>query len=546
MHLIGLGNGKLTSKERFIRVCREVLSPVFMFSQTLANDPLIKIPSSLEGKEKNETKMRGRVKPLPPDFISHQATWSDHDPLKSSDGKISPVALFPWWAEINEQPPAVHDDTSMIFVGKSVVEMRQLVPALTSSAKLEARPDIKVLIENYTVLIQCNQAPGFPSFPSSTSTSLSSLVPFGLSSPGGYFYKRARTVSDVEVPKPLSSHDDTQLKSASLAQAEELYQSYSQRFPDTFQALVPVYNHEHVDALLVKLDAAMGAVESAMAKLDLESKGGKHPSASDLKKLEEELPEMKRSVERLEAEVIKAREDALGNPRGVSFFAIFSSKQDAHIASTCPPVGTHLSGLWSYHVAKAPSPDDINWQSLWTPFFERQWRGLVMLIPLYLSILFPIGILTGTLTNIHLACCSGTPDTNAFYLPGLCDASSTGFWSRLVKDLITGVLPTIINTFFDTYVMPLVFFFITQAERSSVSLSSQDRKVASYFLIYDIINGFLMVVFSSGIISQVGNIIKKAENRHVDTSHSSFISNVANGLSGSCNFFFVGCIRNLK
>lgn len=196
----------------------------------------------------------------------------------------------------------------------------------------------------------------------------------------------------------------------------------------------------------------------------------------------------------------------------------------------------HLTGLWSYRVMKAPSPDDINFQTLWTPFYARQWRCFWTLFPLVLAILFPIGLLTGAITNIHQALCSGTPQTNPLYVSSICDAVNN-FWTRLLKDIVTGLLPTIINTFFDTYVMPLVFFFITQAERSYVSFSSQDRKVAYYFLIYDIINSFLMVVFSSGIIAQIGNVVNKAQNH--TTTHTSYISNIANALNGSCNFFFV-------
>ena len=51
--------------------------------------------------------------------------------------------------------------------------------------------------------------------------------------------------------------------------------------------------------------------------------------------------------------------------------------------------------------------------------------------------------------------------TNSLYWPWFCN--STGFWQSLVKELLQGMLPAIISTFFDTYAMPLAFYFISQA-----------------------------------------------------------------------------------
>ena len=114
--------------------------------------------------------------------------------------------------------------------------------------------------------------------------------------------------------------------------------------------------------------------------------------------------------------------------------------------------------------------------------------------------LIPIGIMTGVLSNLSVAVCGGTPgrlrcnrltaplsplcishlltyklltltarcdlcalalaETNSLYWPWYCEA--TGFWVELVKALLQGMLPAIISTFFDTFLLPLAFYFIAQ------------------------------------------------------------------------------------
>ena len=49
----------------------------------------------------------------------------------------------------------------------------------------------------------------------------------------------------------------------------------------------------------------------------------------------------------------------------------------------------------------------------------------------------------------------------------------------------------------------------TQTERSCVSLSSLDQKVFDYFFVYDVINGFLMVVLGGGTFQQIGSAVKR-------------------------------------
>ena len=63
-------------------------------------------------------------------------------------------------------------------------------------------------------------------------------------------------------------------------------------------------------------------------------------------------------------------------------------------------------------------------------------------------------------------------ETNSLYWPWYCQ--STGFWVSLVKELLQGMLPAIISTFFDTYLLPLAFYFISQVGRLAMAAIAFD------------------------------------------------------------------------
>jgi hypothetical protein len=71
------------------------------------------------------------------------------------------------------------------------------------------------------------------------------------------------------------------------------------------------------------------------------------------------------------------------------------------------------------------------------------------------------GLVTGALTNLNVASCAGGP-SNPLYWGGFCTLPN---WA---KDVITGVIPPLVNVIWDTYILPLVFGYIT-----SVSMRTQ-------------------------------------------------------------------------
>ena len=104
------------------------------------------------------------------------------------------------------------------------------------------------------------------------------------------------------------------------------------------------------------------------------------------------------------------------------------------------------------------------------------------------------------LTNLPLAVCGGSSDTNDIYWPWFCEDGP----SEILRALITGVLPVAISTFWDTYFLPIAFYFICQYQRMYSSFSRLDGAVISCFFAFNILNTFLGNVLGGAAFSQVG------------------------------------------
>lgn len=646
----------------------------------------------LEGRPSNHVAKRPSLGPRSirrgeGSFHGHRKTWNEsYCPLlkgassstavqQGGDGGREETALHPWWLEQDQQSEDLLDDSNVVLLGKTAVNRRQTTPAVSLRNPPQAEPDVKVLVSQYAVLIRLSRNSHCRN-PAIEALLFHSDLPFrhlaGLGSEGkhglksrfqGSFSKedpfssskgtrgaRGKDIEggekqegDAKGRKREAEMEEVQRKHAVWCQqqADELHSFYMSLYPDSFQALVPIFVHQKVDGLIVCLDLAMGALEQhremARRMEDQEKsasdgkigKGGGVKTTTDFSPsaangavkrraagmvtapgkemqvfaasstfnaapssiesriggrdpLEEDREvggghadpvemELAARVHDLEKEVLAARREALEYPCGLAYIVLFNSQKDALVASRCPPTlmpgesrwgdglavpptgadvdrstplpptregPSPVSGLWSYVAEPAPAPEDVNWQSLWTPSPERLIRRLLMLIPLALAFLFPIGVITGSLTNLQVSLCSGTPQTNSLYWPGFCNLK--GFWGRLAKDLLTGLVPSVLNTFFDTYVMPLVFYFIIQAERSCSSMSGLDRRVSSYFYYYDVFNGFLMVVLSGGTVAQIGAALNNDSTNN--TTHESMVTVLGQALVGACNFFFCNII----
>ena len=67
----------------------------------------------------------------------------------------------------------------------------------------------------------------------------------------------------------------------------------------------------------------------------------------------------------------------------------------------------------NFWVRECPGPADVNWPALWTTWQARWRRAALLILPLAGVMLFPIGVITGALSNLTTAVCGGTPGARA-------------------------------------------------------------------------------------------------------------------------------------
>ncbi len=77
---------------------------------------------------------------------------------------------------------------------------------------------------------------------------------------------------------------------------------------------------------------------------------------------------------------------------------------------------------------------------------------------------------TGALTSLTTALCSGTPSTgagssstNGLYVAWWCEG--TGFAMRLLRAIVTGILPSLIGFVWETWAMPQFLFLASNIRR---------------------------------------------------------------------------------
>ncbi len=352
---------------------------------------------------------------------------------------------------------------------------------------------------------------------------------FGATTPSGKSGKRFS--EGVANMKTKILHTSAEIRAAA---GEALEKTLRKLYPTTFQELVPVYNHIPADKAMQKWDHTAGElarverqIENLKKDLDGGGAGGDGSDVEvDLKgavvsgggagdvelgsisrrtptttttttsppptkraakkaakkatKAAEKLPLLVQKQKELitelavnEADLATARAACLANPLGTAYFALFTSQRDARAAAAGHIGATPVMNMTS---EMAPGPDDVNWQGLWAGWRERAFRTFFYCtIPMVVIIFFPIGPLTGALTNLTTAVCgSGTSDATNANWAWFCD-------SKFLQFLFTVIAPMTLSTFWDTWVMPMVLFIVCQAQRAHASFSALDKSVVRGF-----------------------------------------------------------------
>ncbi|KAL4515842.1 hypothetical protein Ndes2526A_g00545 [Nannochloris sp. 'desiccata'] len=331
-----------------------------------------------------------------------------------------------------------------------------------------------------------------------------------------------------------------------ISSGKALEKTLRKLYPHTFQELVPVYNHIPADKAMQKWDHTAGALGRVERQIDVLTKekinskcgnGGGNLMKSevdkgaggdvelgtlssttmiasiDSKSTKKATKKGEKAAEKLnsllklqkeltaelamnESDLAAARATCLASPLGTAYFALFTDQRDARAAAAGHIGATPVMNMTS---EMAPGPDDVNWQGLWAGWKERTFRtAFYCTIPMIVIILFPIGALTGALTNLNVAVCgSGTKESVREDWAWFCDG-------EIISFLITVILPITISTFWDTWVMPMVLFIVCQAQRAHASFSNLDKAVISGFYAFSFLNTFIGAVLGGSFLQQLG------------------------------------------
>ncbi|KAI8107499.1 hypothetical protein M9435_002527 [Picochlorum sp. BPE23] len=311
-------------------------------------------------------------------------------------------------------------------------------------------------------------------------------------------------------------------------------------FPESFMKLVPVYYYRSTDEAIQAWDETVAKIHSQQSALDgllkkhnmqgekdveMAHSGGMFSRCMQtrttlkIQKLNDSLTSLIDKKKNLEAKIVELRREALERPADTAAFAIFSNQADARQARH-GEIG--ITPTINMVASVAPGADEVNFQALWSTAAQQR-NVLMLMIPVYvLLILFPIGAITGALSNFTVAVCGGTPETNDLYWSSYCDSAAV-----VPTTLLTSILPVALSAFWDTFFMPLMLYMATQRLRIHSSFTKLDQALTIQLYVFSVVNTFLMGVVGGAALSQIGQAF----------SQGSFSSLLGESLPGASNFF---------
>lgn len=270
-------------------------------------------------------------------------------------------------------------------------------------------------------------------------------------------------------------------------------------FPRSFKHIVPVKDFRAVTKLLLRWDNAAKKLEVHEALLRVHGiRRFVRPGFLGLfgPKMES-IPYLQGQVNGLANKIKEARKAIKAKRAEPASFAIFDNQVDAAIAAQSvllPFDGT------KFVTHKAPSPDNINWLTLFQTGKSRLIRRIIVIPFIALLIVFPSGIFFSALAILNTEVCT---ENTQLYWPAYCELTqgeNSTLFGRLISRLIVGWLPTILLSVWQNVVVIRTLYAVALCECMSVSLDGLDRRVTALYFYWSFLNVFLGSVFGSGLV----------------------------------------------
>jgi len=250
-------------------------------------------------------------------------------------------------------------------------------------------------------------------------------------------------------------------------------------FPEDFFMLIPLRDHRTVDDLLTERDKLVNEIE----KCEIQQSRRRRRKRS--MRTRDEVTELREQVASIEHLIVQERAKILRAEPGPSCIVAFKSQYAAACAAQCR-ITSRRHDL--FNVEPAPGPDNLNWQSILLRKRQRELRSLLM-FPLILAvILIPTGMFTGVMSSLCVANQFGAKQNEA--LSWYCSSDA----ARFLRILVQGILPPILLTLWETFVVSFGMMYLVQAQSKYSSLSKTDESFAEYYFLWAFLNVFFGTV----------------------------------------------------
>lgn len=302
--------------------------------------------------------------------------------------------------------------------------------------------------------------------------------------------------------------------------------TFKRLFGDDFDSIVPVYNTEKIDAVLMRrydIQARIVRTEHQISRVQQSKMKDEEKKRKKLERLEGNLDKLRDKDAALGKLVEEEKENILNNPACPSFIAVFHSAMAAQAASN---INANPVSWRGFHTIPCPDPENINFPAVTTSSSSRAIRAPISLCFIILVMLFPLGIFTGAFSQLETAICGAPSNSTASASDSwIC---SDDFWAKLIMNVLTGVLPQLLLTVYQSVFLPIYVMFCSQSERKHYSLSRLDLRNAQLFFHWNVWNFFLGSLLGGTIINGL---------RQAISDPSSIVNILGTAIPSASNFF---------
>eukprot|EP00890_Picochlorum_soloecismus_P002178 jgi/Picsp_1/2961/NSC_01185-R1_erd4-related membrane protein len=300
-------------------------------------------------------------------------------------------------------------------------------------------------------------------------------------------------------------------------------QTFQKLYGDDFNCIIPIYNTEDIDGKLMKLYGVQAQIERIKLSISDLQKLDTPKSAKKLALLEKKMETLQEKEVALQQLVKEAKETTLKDLPRPAFIALFHSAIAAYSASN---INANPISWRGFHTVPCPDPENLNFPSLCKDWGSRSMRYPISLFFIILVMIFPIGIFTGAFSQLETAICGAPEDATASASGSWICSDNT--WAQFILGLITGVLPQILMTVYQSVFLPIYVMFCSQAEGRHVSLSSLDLRCAQLFFHWTVWNFFLGTLLGGAVLNGL---------REAISDPGKIVDILGRSLSASSNFF---------